>query len=342
MKLVKVILMLIFLGAVSTAACQWPGLRRLNLPDAKWLWIQHSLHDRPATEIDYAFIGSSRTWCAVRSRQIEAAFPGTTVWNLGRHWIGRDIDYLLLEQLLARHRVRHVFIEIIGQEKFSPHQYAKYIIGPSTAAEEALYHLSSLGARDHLTYSSALKERLTHILGYAAELSVRLYRTTLEALWNAVFADPLLAEEIAAHEESGGFFVRDAEVRPREAFVAQYGRFQPFFPVAKGPFMLPPGTYPDYYLQKIAGLADRHGTRLSFIYISDFAAVLPHDQMYRRYRGWGEVYFPDLRRLYRSELWRDKNHLYGQGSEVMTEEIIRLQREGPASSEESRQYSPVE
>lgn len=339
MKLIKIILLFAVLAAVSVAACHYGNLNRLSLPDGKWMWIQQQLHDRPPADVDYVFIGSSRTWCAVRSRQIEAAFPGTRVWNLGRHWIGRDIDFLVLEQLLRRHRVRHVLVEIIGQEKFAPHQYARYIISPQQAAEEAAYHFGGLRAKDYLTYSPAFKERVKHVLGYAAELSLRLYRSGLEAAWRSLRGDKRLDAEMAANEETGGFFVRDAQRRPREEFVKTYGRFQPYFPVAKGPFLLPPGSYPDYYLQKMAALADRYDTRLSFVFISDFAAVLPSDQMYQRLGGLGDVYIPGLRRLYQSRLWRDKNHVYGEGAVLMTEEIIRLLREGPAAAPEFEQYT---
>ena len=80
---------------------------------------------------------------------------------------------------------------------------------------------------------------------------------------------------------------------------------------------------------------------MSFIFISDFGAVLPNNQAFGRYRDMGDVYFPSLRRLYHSELWRDKNHLYGSGAVVLTDEIIRLLEEGAAASEEMGQYVPV-
>ncbi|MCA9394040.1 MAG: hypothetical protein KC900_07540 [Candidatus Omnitrophica bacterium] len=341
MRLVKIIFLMFFLAAVSVCVCHFSGLRRLPIPDNKWLWIQHVLHDQPPMEVDYAFIGSSRTWCAVRSRQIEEARPGQRIWNLGRHWIGRDIDYLLLEQLLARHRVRHVFVEIIGQEKFAPHAYAKYLVTPENVFEEAGYHLSRLRPADYLTCSSQAKEVTKHLLSYSAELSVRWYKSLLTTGWLAVSGDRHRAAAVEAYEKSGGFYTRDNQVQPRPDFVERYGRFQPFFPVSKGPYLLPPESFPDYYLHRMRTLADRHGTELSFIFISDFGAVLPNNQAFGRYRDMGDVYFPSLRRLYHSELWRDKNHLYGSGAVVLTDEIIRLLEEGAAASEEMGQYVPV-
>lgn len=342
MRLVKIIFLVIFLAAVSVGVCHFAEIRRLDLPDAKWTWIQYLLHELPPTEVDYVFIGSSRTWCAVRPRQMEAAMPGARVWNLGRHWSGRDIDYLLLEQLLARHRVGRVFIEIIGQEKFAPHPYAKYLVTPGNALAEGRYHLSQLKAADYLTCSPRGKEVIKHLLSYAAELSVRWYRSLMAACWRGVHEPRSRAADIAVHQKNGGFFARDAVVSPRPEFVARYGRFQPHFPVSKGPFLLPPDSFPDYYLRRMKAVADRHESGLSFVFISDFAAVLPHDQAYRRYREWGDVYFPDLRRLYRSELWRDKNHLYGPGAVALTDEIIRLLKEGPAGSVDYGRYPAVD
>ncbi|MBZ0165483.1 MAG: hypothetical protein K8I00_01660 [Candidatus Omnitrophica bacterium] len=338
MKTIKIILFGLVLAALSVLACHVLQLRSLNMPDAKWMWIQNVLHEQPSQQVDYVFIGSSRTWCAVRPQQLEAAWPGTKSWNFGRHWIGRDIDYLLLEQLLERHQVGHIFVEIIGQEKFFPHQYAKYIISPQQAWEEAGYHLSLLRWRDYGTYSDPLKERIKHICGYAAEMSVRLYRSGIDQVWQAISGHSRLDADIQRNELSGGFFVRDNLVGPKPEFIKRYGRFQPFFPVDKGPFIIPPNSYPDYYLRKMRALAARHHVEMSFVFISDFAAVLPHDQMFHYFHGMGEVYIPNLRRMYRSDNWKDKNHLYGQGSVALTGEIIRLLQEGAASSEEYGQY----
>lgn len=338
MKTVKIILFGLVLAAISVLGCHILQLRSLNMPDAKWMWIQNVLHDKPAQQVDYVFIGSSRTWCAVRPEQLDAAWPGTKSWNFGRHWIGRDIDYLLMEQLFERHQVGQIFVEIIGQEKFFPHQYAKYIISPQQAWEEAAYHLSLLQWHDYWTYSGPLKERFKHIFGYAAEISVRLYRAGIDQVWQVIARHPQLAVDIQRNEQSGGFFVRDALVRPKPEFINQYGRFQPFFPVEKGPFIIPSSSYPDYYLRKMQALAAAHHVEMSFVFISDFAAVLPHDQMFQYFHGMGEVYIPSLRRMYRSDYWKDKNHLYGQGSVALTEEIIRLLKEGAASSEEYGQY----
>lgn len=338
MRLIKILTLIIILSAVSVLICQLGSVQRLRMNDAKWMWIQYILHQHPPTEVDYVFIGSSRTWCAIRSRQIEEAVPGVKVWNFGRHWVGRDIDYLLVEQLLNRHRVKHLFVEMIGQERFAPHQYAKYIVSPQAALTEGKYQIRHLQAKDFWTYSAILKERTKHLLGYGAELSTRLYRIGLEEIWNMMMPNPTLEMELVQNGQTAGFFVRDSGRKQKDAFVQAYGRFIPHFPVAKGPMLLPPGTYPDYYLQQLSDISERYDAKLSFLFLSDFAAVLPHDQMYHRFHQWGDVYFPNLRRLYKSELWRDKNHLYGVGSVILTEEVIAMIKAQRPLGPEVRQY----
>ena len=65
-------------------------------------------HQRMREPIDYAFIGSSHTLRGVNDGCIEAAVrssgesPAVRVSNLGRNWLGRNLDYLMVKELLER------------------------------------------------------------------------------------------------------------------------------------------------------------------------------------------------------------------------------------------------
>lgn len=338
MKTLKIFILILVLCLVSVILSPWLGFEGLNVSDAKWEWIRTKIYETPHQTIDYVLIGSSRTWCAVKSRQIEHALEPVSVWNFGRHWTGRDIDYLIIKALLEHHDVKHIFVEMIGQEDFAPHPLTKYIIAPDEVAAEADYHFKNVRAMDVLTYSANLKERIKHLLNYSAELSMRAYRVGVLSVWSKIFPGEDFITALARHDESGGFYVDDSQLTQKKEFAQQFGRFQPFYPVSKGPYMIPPGTYPDYYLRKINDVCRRKNAELSFVFVSDFAAVLPHDQMFDHFSQWGPIYIPTLRHIYKAEYWRDKNHLYQKGSVVFTSEIISLLKNGVRSSEEYLLY----
>lgn len=334
MKTLKIFILILVFCLVSAVLSGWSGWYGLEVSDPKWAWIRSKIYHSPRQTVDYVFVGSSRTWCAVRPKQMEQAFGNVKVWNFGRHWTGRDIDYLIIKALLEHHDVKYLFVEMIGQEDFAPHPYTKYLISAAEAADEGNYHLRNLSVRDFLTYSPNLKERVKHILNYTAELSTRFYRVPLLSLW----ATKPGTEEMFLNDKAGGFYSDDSRLTQNKIFSDQYGRFQPFYPVSKGPHTIPPGSYPDYYLKKIHDICQQHNAELSFVFISDFASVLPNDQMFHHFRQWGEIYIPTLRNIYKPEYWRDKNHLYQKGSEVLTEEIISLIKSGVRSSEDYQQY----
>lgn len=338
MKTLKILILILVLCLASVVLSHWTGWNGLDVTDSKWRWIHDKIYAEPRQTIDYVFVGSSRTWCAVRSRQIEHEFENVKVWNFGRHWTGRDIDYLIIKALLEHHDVKHIFVEMIGQEGFVPHPYTKYIISMEDVRDEAVFHFKSLNLKDVVTYSEFFKERVEHIANYAAELSVRYYRAGIMNLWVKVMPGADIRNDLTRTEESGGFYIDDAQSTQKKTFVENFGRFQPFYPIWKGPHIIPPGSYPEYYLKKIDEICQRHDTDLSFAFISDFVSVLPNDQMFYHFSQWGPIYIPTLRNIYKVEYWRDKNHLYQKGSVVFTAEIISLLKNGVRSSEDYLQY----
>ncbi|MBP9854474.1 MAG: hypothetical protein KBD53_06375 [Candidatus Omnitrophica bacterium] len=338
MKTLKIFILIAVFCLISIILSKWIKWDGLEVSDPKWVWIHSKIFNSPRQTVDYVFIGSSRTWCGVKAKQIENAFPGIKVWNFGRHWTGRDIDYLIIKDLLEHHDVKHIFVEIIGKETFSAHSYAKFIMPPDEAVQEARFLLKDLTLKDILTYSFNLKERMKHITNQMVELSLRFYRTLCFSAWKNFLAKMDDTADLVSHDATGGFYVDDAQLTQNPELAEQFGRFQPFYPVGKGPYLLPEGTFPDYYLNKIHKICQLHHTELSFVFISGYVSVLPNDQMFHYFHRWGELYIPTLRNIYKMEYWRDKNHVYQKGAEVFTDEIISLLKNGVESSEDYRQY----
>lgn len=338
MKTFKVMFGIIGLCALSLIWVTISGSIRLDMKDAKWQWIQSKIYDTPRQTIDYVFVGSSRTWCAVRSQQLEDGLNVDQVWNFGRHWTGRDMDYVIIRALLQRHDVKQLMIETIGQEKYTPHIYAKYVMLPDDMWSEAWYHLNGLTWRDILGYSDPLKQRLKHVFGYVAELSVRAFRIPWVRWIYRLSSDAELESEIKANDQTGGFYVNDQHLNQRVDFKEKFANFQPMYPVWKSKVLLPRDSFADFYLQRIAETSQAHGTQVNFVFISDYASVLLSDQMFRRLREFGPVYVPNLADIYRMEYWRDQNHLYQNGAVEMTRQMEVLIRNGPLSSQSGKQY----
>ena len=92
--------------------------------------IRQRIQDDP-TPIDIAFIGTSHTWNAVADQDLQRRLVnmGThlSVANLGASWMGRDMHFFLLKELLESKHPRLVVIEIDEHEYAFGHLALPYV-----------------------------------------------------------------------------------------------------------------------------------------------------------------------------------------------------------------------
>ena len=88
------------------------------------------IYDRMArnnTPVDVAFIGSSHTIHSFNEPQIEKELPGLHLANFGYCRMGRNLQYVLLKDILKYKKPRLVIIELSEEESKNSHDIFPYL-----------------------------------------------------------------------------------------------------------------------------------------------------------------------------------------------------------------------
>ena len=90
------------------------------------IWV----HDRifhSQTPIDIAFLGSSHTICGVDDGFLSEKIEGLEVANLGYCRLGRNLNYVLLKELVSQNEVQQIIIEVREKEDRFSHPIFPYM-----------------------------------------------------------------------------------------------------------------------------------------------------------------------------------------------------------------------
>jgi hypothetical protein len=275
----------------------------------QYRWMGQKIFD-PKTEIDILFMGSSRTWTAVDTIELNRRFPDQIAYNFGKNWHGRQVDYVVLEDLLREKKVKKIALEVYRLEPGDIHPYTKFLAHPWDLSAQDFVNLS---LEDVLLLSPRFK--------FALEIQLQI-----------LLGLPVKSYYLLARRALVGSF-REEDLRQTDL---SYGHLQP--PVTEedqarfwSEIRDVPEKYDqdddsdevilDRYLHHIGELAQRHGVELYFL----FVPARNEDAPGPRYRELLDRYgtFVDLRErdLNRFDLWRDSAHLNRKGAELFTERV---------------------
>lgn len=252
------------------------------------------------SDIDVAFIGSSRTWHAVMDSMIEKKWSETQkdslhFLNLGYCRFGRNFHYELIKDLLEREKVKVIVLEITSEEDHYSHIDFGYI-----ADAEDLFLAPILFNKDYLRdLFNGFRVRFE----WFRSLVLNGNKVTIKNFDSFGYAH---ASSVLDEKKSGELL---AGITQNEKLKTG---FQEFFYL----------NYPRQYLKKIRELTLDNHVQLFFLYLPQFNST--NQNLYYK-NDFGDekkiIFPPDA--IYRNRaFWVDEAHLNDRGARLFSEKIV--------------------
>ena len=279
-------------------------------------WVRQ----RMLKPIDYAFVGSSHTLRGIDDGFIEAALrkaggdPAIEVSNLGRNWLGRNLDYLTIKELLERQRPRVIFLEVTEKLPLGGH-----VLFPILAKRADLFDLDNLSnLRLASDLQTAFKSRFDSLVASLCQNGIPQERRFAYKEYGYMAVDGALDGRTAAAAESDG-----------------KGMVEKHLPLVYRTLCGINYSFERNYLDKIRKLAREKGVKIAFIYLPDYGnPKLPEE--YQEKTGQHEFLMPPASILGRAENFADIGHLNRKGSRELSSwiagQIIADRKRSPGES----------
>ena len=291
---------------------QFQHVASSNVNYLRLKWVYERIHF-DATPIDIAFIGSSRTQSAVDTEIVEAGLRSrglpAHVVNFAIPHLGRDLNYLVVRELLENRTVSHLVVELQEGEARAPHpafsllgEAGDLLRAPLVLNPDFLDNLAQLPERE---LSLFMRSQLPQLFGLGTTRDMQLYEG---AHWNDTYlahgmAEPrtkILSEASLATLSSRMQQVHEGKQALGRKLTAPVFRHRPLY------------RYNLLYLEKLLQLARDKGVTVEFVYlpffhgpasVADSALIAP----------WGRVLDP-APHLMEAGLWQNVDHLNVHGA----------------------------
>jgi hypothetical protein len=218
------------------------------------------------SDVDIAFIGSSRMWAGIDTPQVQAALSKklgrpAVVLTLAWSWLGFDANYFITQDLLQNRKVRLIVFDdeyraddvahVAATHWFRFGDNAAALAGLPLRLQMSYYFASILGMPRNLL--SCLRPNLPEARASSENLCAQSSHDRLGAFTNERWMYP--GRPFAE-------FVPQGDARPADVSV--------YSAATKNQFRFSGPATPPWQLQfakKFAGLAQAHGTRLVFLHL---------------------------------------------------------------------------
>jgi hypothetical protein len=275
-------------------------------------WIYERIHFDP-TPIDVAFIGTSHTQTGINSKVVAEEMSKLQtprhVVNFAIPHLGRDLEYLLVRELLENRRIGTLVLEVQSLESRAPHPGFQRLADVRTLASAPI--LINTGLVENWVrlplrqFSLAVKTAMPQAFGLHGSFNSSDYE-------GQHFDDTLqlhglprkrLSVYPRAHFDAELTDIRN-DIKSKNALSAK---------VASLGFSTNPlYRYNDYYLNGIVDLAREHGVKLVFLYIPYLEASLAPERT-DWMLGKGPMLVPEAV-IHDAGLWLNADHLNYYGA----------------------------
>jgi len=238
-----------------------------------WLY-QRLLDPRP---IDIVFIGTSHFIQSVNedTLALHMGIAPASIANLGHCLYGRDMQYLILKELLKKHDPKLVVIEVREEEVYIRHSDFACFCSPIDFFEVLPFFK---GRR------ALIKEALS---------------CRVRSIQRAIFKHPYNSN----HTVTRGFRSGKGVIEPKKALAAR-DKHSAIQRSAK----LGNEKFPFYYLEKMQALCQDRNTEVRFLYIPDFNSA-EKPQHLLEYEKMGKVLLPPRHLITDPNNYFEFNHL---------------------------------
>lgn len=262
------------------------------------MFVYHRIFENP-NPIDVAFLGTSHSGCAIDGKMLEDSIPVVHFANLAYCQPGENIEFVVLKDLLTKHRPKHIFYEVRLVRDFTTHRDFGTIADLSDVIKAPVihnqYYLKDLFKNYRVRYIY-FQDKLMNVLPdeYASD----------------AFGDHNLLYDVGK--------VIDPE-RAAKHLEYQRSRLPKLSDDMSGEWKM---QFPNHYILKVIELARENDIELTFLYIPAFGMVSENPSDLNFLKEYGEVVIPPASLFRNQELWMDVEHFNRNGATEFTSWLI--------------------
>ncbi|HBL77761.1 MAG: hypothetical protein A2W90_02365 [Bacteroidetes bacterium GWF2_42_66] len=258
------------------------------------------IYDRIArnnTPVDIAIIGSSHAIHAFNEPVIEKELDGINVANFGYCRMGRNLQYVLLKDILKYKNPKMVIIEISEEETKNSHDIFPYL-----AENKDLFFSKSAVNRDY--FSDLYYGFITRL---EAVKQIYIFRNDYPEVDLSNYGYGSSDRVATANEINDNIENWNRRLKRRTNQTLKNIQLK----------------YPKAYLKAMIRLLEEKNIQFCFVYLSEYGSKLdqPIDMEY--YSKTGSVLIPPKSLLANPELWMDDSHLNDRGAEIISTWIAK-------------------
>lgn len=261
-------------------------------------WLYARMQDTAA--IDIAFIGSSRTIHAISDSLIEslmdhAGNPSQHIVNLGYCRFGRNLDFVIVKDLLTAKRIKKLVLEVREDEDPFSHLDFGYIASSRDLLQPVFFN-----TRYFTDFWKGLQMRVEWV---KSGLKVSPIENEIHSIPSSIY----------------GYGSSAVSLPAGDAHRSSLPESTMEFSIMRGMEM----HFPRHYIAEIATLAEANDVRVYFLYLPSFGFSKRMPSEYLYYRQFGQVLLPPDRIFSNPSYFMDMNHLNDQGSAQMAEWLVQ-------------------
>lgn len=265
---------------------RYQSLENDCMNQASWIYDRIFNNETP---VDIAFLGSSHTINGINDMLIDSMLSAeeTNVVNLGYCRLGRNLDYVLLKDLLKQKRPRIILTEVRGDEDWFSHPMFPYLADGLDVFLPTVFYNRDLFADYYIAFTFKLQlfqDILFNRIRPAA-INKNLYG----------FATP---GDTASNEVLIKAMERNAQPRKKTGKVMRIINM----------------SFSRSYLKKVADLCRKNQIDLYFIYLPHYAPLYKQPLEYETYQKYGKIIYLSDSILNDPNNWYDDEHLNQTGA----------------------------
>jgi hypothetical protein len=255
------------------------------------IWIHDRIYENP-DPVDIAFLGSSHTINGINDMLLSEKLDGLNAVNFGYCRLGRNLDYVLLKEILQKKEIKKLVVEVRESEDRYSHP-----VFPSIAAGEDVF----------LPYPFFDRDILSDMWQHVA-YKVELYQ---DSFYKADSITPFRMDDFgfAAHPDTASVAFLD-EIKVK--------RSRPKTEISVIEKSLT-NKYPEGYLKKIGKICNNNSIDLYFLFLPSYGSQVHEPAEMKIYKELGTVLLPPVQLFEDKDNWFDENHFNMAGAAKLSE-----------------------
>lgn len=256
------------------------------------IWIYDRIFNNQEP-VDIAFLGSSHTINGINDQLIQRNIRkgNLSVVNFGYCRLGRNLDYVLLKEILKKKHPKYLFLEVREDEDYYSHPIFPYI-----ASDKDVLFPWPFFDRDILT------DIWTHF-SYKIEL-------IQDRIFSKALSTPVRRNDFG-FASSPDTVSEKSLIKDKQKQNSHKTKLTPF----ERNFHM---CFARGYLKRIHKLCNENHIKIIFLYLPSYGTFLSKPKEYKTYLKYGEVWISPMQIMQNPAHWHDENHLNRAGARAIS------------------------